>query len=160
NPGTTGFTITEDLMARLAGIAGVEAIKNPPAPEGDFVGQIARLRIAAKEGFSLGYSGDSAILGALRASADAWYSVLAGTLPAPAIRLWAARKDDAALAAAAEPLVPLLRTFDTYGSIRVVHEVTGMIGLGAVAPPLPLQPLDAEARKTIEAAVEGVLVAA
>ncbi|MEM8742605.1 MAG: dihydrodipicolinate synthase family protein, partial [Pseudomonadota bacterium] len=131
NPGTTGQTISDALAARLAALPGVAAIKNPPAPEGDFAGQLARLRTTAPPGFVLGYSGDSKIAGALAAGADAWYSVLAGTLPDPAAALWAARGDAAALAASASPLAPLFALFDQHGGIRVVYEIVGMLGLGA-----------------------------
>ncbi len=157
NPGTTGTTMSEGLITRLAGIDGVDAVKNPPAPEGEFAIQISRFRIETPEGFSLGYSGDAAILGALRAGADAWYSVLAGTLPEPCVALWKARKDPAALARAAEPLVPLLRCFDAYGGIRVVHEMTDMLGLGPVRLPKPLLPLGSDARREIETALEAAL---
>ncbi|MEM9970224.1 MAG: dihydrodipicolinate synthase family protein [Pseudomonadota bacterium] len=157
--GKTGISVSEQLIARLAATDGVAAVKNPPAPEGDFAGQLARLRITTPEGFSLGYSGDSSILGALRAGADAWYSVLAGTLPEQSARLWANRRNAAALAAAAEPLVPLLRTFDAYGGIRVVHETALMLDLGTVAPPPPLQPLGPSARREIEVALEAAMAA-
>lgn len=156
NPRNTHFTISEDLLARLAAIDGVDAIKNPPAPDGDFAGQMARLRAATSEGFSLGYSGDSAISGALRAGADAWYSVLAGTLPDIAVSLWAARKDAGELRRLNDTLSPLYRLFDRYGSIRVIHEVTAMVGLGKTQLPRPLQPLSKDARKEIEAALEVV----
>ncbi len=156
NPGTTGTQMSEGLIAQLAAIPGVAAVKNPPAPEGDFSGQMSRLRIQAPEAVSLGYSGDAAILGALKAGADAWYSVLAGTLPDACAALWSARRDHAALARAAEPLVPLLRTFDTYGGIRVVHELTEIMGLGSVHLPKPLMPLGPDARTEIEAALEAV----
>ncbi|MEL6235968.1 MAG: dihydrodipicolinate synthase family protein [Pseudomonadota bacterium] len=157
NPGTTGLTISEDLTARLAAIPGVAAVKNPPAPEGDFAGQIARLRRATPDGFVLGYSGDSRIAGALAAGAEAWYSVIAGTLPGPAAALWAARGDAGALAAQAASLAPLLALFDQYGGIRIVHAMAEMLGLGAVTPPPPLRPLGAEAVSAIEAALDTVL---
>ncbi|MEM9199103.1 MAG: dihydrodipicolinate synthase family protein, partial [Pseudomonadota bacterium] len=149
----------EGLAARLAALPGVAAIKNPPAPEGDFAGQLARLRRATPDGFVLGYSGDSKIAGALAAGADAWYSVIAGTLPGPAAALWAARGDAGALAAQAASLAPLLALFDQHGGIRVVHEIVGMLGLGAVALPPPLQPLGAKARDAIEAALDTALTA-
>ena len=157
NPATTHFTVSDALTARLATIPGVAAIKNPPPPEGDFADQIKRLRTAAPAGFSIGYSGDSAILGAMRAGADAWYSVLGGTMPAQVSALWACRAETHELARAAEPLVPLLRAFDAYGSIRVVHEVTEMVGLGVTRPPLPLKPLDKTARAEIEKAVQSAM---
>lgn len=153
NPGTTHFAVSETLLTRLSVIPGVSGVKNPPAPGGDFAGQLARLRVTTTTGFSLGYSGDSAILGALRAGASAWYSVLAGTLPEAASRLWAARADDRDLAAAADPLASLLATFDRYGSIRVIHEVSELIGLGATPPPLPLRPLGTAARDEIATAL-------
>ncbi|MEM8742414.1 MAG: hypothetical protein AAGE13_13085, partial [Pseudomonadota bacterium] len=59
----------------------------------------------------------------------------------------------------AASLAPLLALFDQHGGIRVVHEIVGMLGLGAVALPPPLQPLGAKARDAIEAALDTALTA-
>ena len=48
------------------------------------------------------------------------------------------------------------KTFDAYGSIRVVHEIVGMIGLGTIKLPRPLLPLNNKARQEIEHALIAV----
>ena len=156
NPTTTGFAMSEELVADLSGIEGVAAVKNPPAPDGDFAGQLARLRAACAQGFSLGYSGDTAIPGALKAGCDAWYSVVAGTLPDLGVAMWNARTDRSELDRLVAGTAALWQTFDRHGSIRVVHEMSDMQGRPATALPAPLLPLDAAARAEIEAALETV----
>jgi len=153
NPGTTHFTLSEALLLRLAEIPNLRAVKNPAPADGDFAAQLARLRPALPDGFSLGYSGDATIAGALSAGADAWYSVLAGTLPDICIALWQARGDAAALAALNTRLAPVWDVFARYGGIRVVHEIVPMLGLGPTDPPRPLLPLSPPARHEIEAAL-------
>lgn len=158
NPGTTKFNLSENQLVHLANTGTIAAVKNPPAPEGDFSGQIGRLREAVPSNFRLGYSGDSFIAGALEAGADTWYSVLAGTLPDIAIELWNARTDLTKLAAVNTLLAPMWKLFDTYGSIRVIHEVVDMVGLGDIKLPPPLLPLTAAARNDIEEALSLIKV--
>ncbi|MEN0041011.1 MAG: dihydrodipicolinate synthase family protein [Pseudomonadota bacterium] len=154
NPGTTGFTPSEELIRSLAANGTIDAVKMPPAPNGDFASQITRLRDETPDDFIIGYSGDSAIAGALRDGADAWYSVLAGTLPEIAIALWNARRNDAERDRLTALLRLLFNTFDRHGSIRIIHEVVDLIGLGTVALPCPLLPLDSEVRESIAHALD------
>ncbi|MEL7228770.1 MAG: dihydrodipicolinate synthase family protein [Pseudomonadota bacterium] len=156
NPGTTGFTPSETLITDLATDGTIAAVKMPPAPEGDFAGQIARLRAATPDDFVIGYSGDAFIAGALQAGADAWYSVLAGTLPDMALRLWKAKDNPAQLAAVNKNLAPLWALFNAHGSIRVIYEVVNILGLGPYAPLAPQQPLPQEVRGQIELALDAV----
>lgn len=149
NPGTTHFTLSEDLLLRLGEIDGVKAVKNPAPADMDFAGQLARLRPALPDGFALGYSGDATIAGALGAGCDLWCSVLAGTMPDICIALWDARNDPVSLAALNDQLAPVWALFAKYGSIRIVHEMTQMMGLGQVTPPRPLLPLSDTARADI-----------
>ncbi|MEM9732207.1 MAG: dihydrodipicolinate synthase family protein [Pseudomonadota bacterium] len=156
NPGTTGFTPSESLITDLAADGTIAAVKMPPAPEGDFAGQIDCLRTATPDDFTIGYSGDAFIAGALEAGADAWYSVLAGTLPDVALRLWNAKDDPAQLAAVNESLAPLWALFNAHGSIRVIYEVVNSSGLGPYAPLPPQQPLPQDVRGQIELALDAV----
>lgn len=157
NPGTTHFAISEALLARLAQIPGVVAVKNPPPSDRAFGAQIARVRASTPAGFSVGYSGDAAIAGALEGGADAWYSVLAGTCPDLCLGLWQAREDAVALAALNSRLAPLWALFDAHGSIRVVYEMANILGLGPVALPKPLLPMSAPVRDQIAAALDSVM---
>lgn len=153
NPGTTGFTPQGSLVTDLAKAGTIQAVKNPPAQGGDFAGKIAEQRDGTPDDFLVGFSGDAAIAGALDAGCDAWYSVLAGTLPKPAIALWKARHDKVELERLNTQLAPLWKTFNAYGSIRVIYEIANKIGQGPVAFPAPLQPLGDEARTEIDGAL-------
>ncbi|MEM6711175.1 MAG: dihydrodipicolinate synthase family protein [Pseudomonadota bacterium] len=154
NPGTTGVTISKDLLARLARISGVDAVKNPAPSLLDAESDVQAVRRDVPDGFVVGYSGDARIAGVLPSGADAWYSVLAGTMPEPCIALWEARSDPAALAALDDRMRPMWECFNHYGSIRVVFELIEMVGLGRVMPPRPLLPLNTTAYAHIKAALE------
>ena len=106
--------------------------------------------------FSLGYSGDAKIAAALKANCDSWYSVLAGTLPDLAVKLWDVREDHQQLQELDAALTPLWSVFSSYGSIRVIYEATGMLGLGSVRLPKPLLPLESTACEEIENALSCV----
>ena len=153
NPGTTHFNISEDLLLRLAEVRTVKAVKNPAPPDGDFADQIARLRPRLPDDFSLGYSADATIAGALSAGTDAWYSVIAGTFPDTCRDLWEARTDPDRLATLNARLGPLWDLFTAHGGIRVIHEAANLIGLGPVALPRPLLPLAEPVRAEIATAL-------
>lgn len=157
NPGTTHFSFGRDLLERLSKIETVQAVKMPLPANGDFVEELADLR--ARTSLSIGYSGDWGMQEAMLAGADAFYSVLAGLLPAPVLSLArAAQAGDAAEAKRIdETLQPLWTTFKAFGSLRVMYVVQERLGLGTARPPRPILPLEGEDRKRVEAAVEGLL---
>lgn len=153
NPGTTHFTFRPALLARLAQIPTVAAVKMPLPADDDFGAEIARLRHALPEEFAIGYSGDWGCAEALRVGADAWYSVVGGLLPKAAARLADAARagDGAAQDAAFGPLWALFREF---GSIRVVYAAANLLGLTQAQPPRPILPLATPARDRIAKALE------
>ena len=155
NPATTRFTFGEGLIAELARTPVVAAVKMPLPGDGDVAGEVGRLRATAPKGFVVGYSGDWGAADALLAGADAWFSVVGGLLPGPALRLArAARRGDAAEArridAAFQPLWSLFREF---GSFRVAYALADALALGRFEPPRPVLPVGAEARERIEGAL-------
>ncbi|EPX75705.1 Dihydrodipicolinate synthase [Salipiger mucosus DSM 16094] len=87
NPGTTKFTFSPDLIARLAEPPNVIAVKMPLAADGDYAGELQRLRAMTPADFAIGYSGDWGAKDALLAGGACWYSVVAGLLPEPALAL-------------------------------------------------------------------------
>ena len=158
NPATTRFTFTEDLIARIARLPHVAAVKMPLAPSGDYAGELARLRNMTPDGFAIGYSGDWGAAEALLAGCDAWYSVVAGLLPAPAFALARAAqagdaREMARIDAAFEPLWALFRAF---GSFRVMYGIAEVLDLAAIAPPLPVLPLPDDGRSRIEVALQAL----
>jgi 4-hydroxy-tetrahydrodipicolinate synthase len=157
NPGTTHFTFGRDLLAQLAGIATVKAVKMPLPADGDFAGEIAELR--RRTGLSVGYSGDWGAAAALLAGADAWYSVVAGMLPQLALSLTrAAQAQDAAAVARIDgELKPLWETFKTFGSLRVMYVLQDELSLGTARPPRPLLPLAGNDRARVVEALAPLL---
>ncbi|MBB3999407.1 dihydrodipicolinate synthase family protein [Aureimonas pseudogalii] len=159
NPGTTHFTFGLPLLERLDRLPSVQAVKMPPPADGDYAGEIAELR--RRTGLAVGYSGDWGTADAVLAGADAFYSVLGGTLPDPVAALVrAAQSGDVGNARRLDAeLAPLWKTFRTYGSLRVMYVLLDILGLGHSAPPRPILPLGAEARREVLAAAEPLLVA-
>lgn len=142
NPGTTHFTFTPALYARLAEIPGIAGVKLPPeALAGDATARLAELRQQAP-GLNLGISGDAVSLGAVAAGASTWYSVLGGTFPALARELF----DGALTGCAAEltgQLQPLWDLFAAHGSKRATVALAAAVGmLPADSLPAPLLPID------------------
>lgn len=133
NPGTTGFTFTDELHARVAGLSNVASIKIPgvPADTDEAEARVSRLRALLPSSVTIGVSGDPLAATGLNAGCDAWYSVLAGTLPEPASAITrAARAGDASSAAAeSERLRPLWELFAKHGSLRVVSAIAELLGL-------------------------------
>lgn len=158
NPGTTKFTFSPDLISRLSDLPTVAAVKMPLPAGGDFAGEIADLRQRTPPGFSIGYSGDWGAAHALLAGADAFYSVVAGLLPKPALALTRAARagnaDEAArLDAAFEPLWTLFKQF---GSFRVMYAIAAELDLFHAAPPRPVLPIPDEALPRVAAAIEAL----
>ncbi|MEF2553890.1 dihydrodipicolinate synthase family protein [Aurantimonas sp. A2-1-M11] len=157
NPGTTHFTFGLDLLERLSRLSTIRAVKMPLPSDGDYGIEIATLRNRTE--LAVGYSGDWGTADALLAGADAFYSVLGGTLPTPIVALARAAKDgDAEEARRADAeLSPLWETFNTFGSLRVMYVLLDLLDLGKMAPPPPILPLGTEAQARVRAAVEPLL---
>jgi 4-hydroxy-tetrahydrodipicolinate synthase len=160
NPGATKFTFSLDLIARLADVSNIKAVKMPLTADGDFKTEIALLRAKTPEDFAVGYSGDWGSPAALLAGADAWYSVVAGLLPEATLKLACAAKsghtdETARITAEFEPLWALFKEF---GSFRVMYAIADILypGIG-IEPPRPVLPTPLEARARIHAAVEQAL---
>lgn len=139
NPGTTNFTFRPALVARLATIPTVAAIKLPLPSSGDIAADLAAFRQAAP-GLSIGYSGDWGCKEALLAGADCWFSVAGGLFPERAAALTAAAmrgdreeadRHDAAFAG-------LWDLFQANGSLRLMYAAANMLGLTDAQPPRPL----------------------
>ncbi|GGF64580.1 dihydrodipicolinate synthase family protein [Paracoccus acridae] len=143
NPGTTHFTFSTALLARLATLPTVRGVKMPLVSSGDYASQIAELRAALPKGFSVGYSVDWVCAPAMLAGADAFYSVAAGLWPDPMLRLVrAARQGDAAKVGRIDAtLAPLWDLFRTRSSFRTVHHAANLMGLTQAQPPRPILPL-------------------
>ncbi len=158
NPTTTHFSFSSELVTRLSRVSGIAAIKMPLPADGDFAGEMGRLRSSCREGLIVGYSGDWGAGPALLAGADAWYSVVAGLLPVQALRLTRAALcgDHVSTIAVDAAFGPLWTLFRTHGSLRVMYLIADQLGLRSGQPPLPVQPLDGSVRLAVAKAMEAI----
>ncbi|MCV9938309.1 dihydrodipicolinate synthase family protein [Boseaceae bacterium BT-24-1] len=158
NPSTTHFSFSPELVARLSELANIAAIKMPLPVTGDFEREVGQLRSSCRDGMTIGYSGDSGAASALLAGADAWYSVVAGLLPAAALRLTRAATggDRAAALAAHTAFEPFWSLFSVHGSLRVMYLIAEQLGLKAGSPPLPIQPLPGSVSAAVAEALHGL----
>ncbi|WP_460801147.1 dihydrodipicolinate synthase family protein [Microbacterium sp. GXF6406] len=160
NPGTTHFSFTSDLYARIAGLPGIASIKIPGVPSDPTEARehVARIRAVVPEHVSIGISGDASAATGLNAGCDAWYSVIGGTLPDLAVAITRAAQQGrvADAVAASDRLAPLWGLFaECGGSLRVVAAIAEQLGL---APPrclpLPIQGLRDAERARVAAVVD------
>jgi 4-hydroxy-tetrahydrodipicolinate synthase len=158
NPTTTRFTFSDGLIARLAEVENISAVKMPLPTDGSVELELSRLRALVPDRFVIGYSGDWGAADALLCGADTWFSVAAGLLPEAALKLSRAaqagdvnetqRRNDA--------FGPLWGLFKEFGSFRVMYAVADILGLFRLDPPRPVLPLGAEVRLRVEAALAGL----
>jgi 4-hydroxy-tetrahydrodipicolinate synthase len=159
NPGTTQFTFSDELYARIATLPNVTSIKIPSLPA---VPEHARERVGTIRSLvpghvTIGISGDSAASTGLGAGCEVWYSVIGGTLPALALALArSAQAGDAAAATAeSQRLQPLWAMFASHGSLRVTAAIAEHLGLVPPASlPRPLRGLNAETRARVARLVD------
>lgn len=139
NPGTTNFTFRPELVARLAAVPTVAAIKLPLPASGDIAADLAAFRQAAPS-LSIGYSGDWGCKTALLAGADCWYSVAGGLFPEQAAALAAAAiKGDREAADRCDAVFAgLWDLFRAHGSLGLMYAAANMLGLTEASPPKPL----------------------
>lgn len=160
NPGTTRFAFTADLYARITELPGIASIKIPGVPTDPNEAQerVAAIRAVVPEHVTVGVSGDAFAAAGLNAGCDAWYSVIGGTLPDPALRITRAALGGRPEKAVAESqrLAPLWGLFAEFGgSLRVIAAIAEHLGL---APekclPLPVQGLSAAQRACVAEVVD------
>ncbi|WP_349957664.1 dihydrodipicolinate synthase family protein [Rhizobium sp. ZPR3] len=159
NPGTTKFTFSDGLIARLAKVANIVAVKMPLPQRGDFKEEMSRLRQETPKGFAIGYSGDWGAAAGLLAGSDAWYSVVAGLLPAEALALTRAAQagDTAEVERLDQKFQPLWNLFKEFGSFRVMYAIAEALDLCRVDPPRPILPLSAAEKPRVKSALDHIL---
>jgi len=147
NPGTTKFTFSPDLIIRLADLSNIATVKMPLPVDASFEAEMASLRSRLPNRFPIGYSGDWGAAEALLSGADAWYSVVAGLLPATALALTRAAQagNGDETHRLNERFQPLWSLFRQFGSFRVMYAIAAELDLFHAAPPRPVLPIPAEA---------------
>ncbi|MCF3972163.1 dihydrodipicolinate synthase family protein [Paracoccus salsus] len=158
NPSTTHFTVSQSLLARLATLPTVCAVKMPLPADDDPAAEIARLRAALPAGFVIGYSGDWGAMASLLAGADSFFSVAAGLLPDPFLRLGrAAIAGDADGSARLNAdFAPLWDLFREFGSLRVIYAAARLMRLTDALPPRPLLALPESYQPRVRLALEAL----
>ncbi len=155
NPSTTHFTFSDELLVRLAYIPHILAVKMPLAADMEFKPELERLRPRLGDNFSIGYSGDWGCADAVLQGADTWYSVIAGLLPVPSLRLLRAAQagDSTEVQRISAYFEPLWSLFKEFGSYRVVYAAANLLSLTHRQPPLPVMPLSVSDCARVEEAL-------
>ena len=160
NPGTTHFRFTLDLYSRISELPGIASIKIPGVPQQvpDAIRYVNEIREAVPAHITIGVSGDAFAATGLCAGCDAWYSVIGGTLPTPALKITRAahRGDIAGAIAESTRLAPLWELFSEFGgSLRVTAAIAEHLGLVlSNCLPLPIQGLTGTQRERVAATVD------
>lgn len=141
NPGTTHFTFSDALHARIAALAGVASIKLPPVPAdpGAAQARVRALRALIPAHVTLGISGDASAVTGLAAGCDAWYSAIGGLFPVTAMAITHAMQtgNQPQARQQSDRLAPLWDLFRRHGSLRVIATAAELLEQ-AEAPSLPL----------------------
>lgn len=158
NPGTTHFTFGSALLDRLATVPNIAAVKMPLPANATIAAELDDLRARATGALAIGYSGDWGMADALEAGADAFYSVLAGFLPACALRLVTAAKDNqrGEVRRLDGQLQPLWTLFRELGGLRVAYAAATELQLCHAEPPRPILPVSDDDRLRITEALRAV----
>lgn len=161
NPTTTRFAFTVELYARIAELPGIASIKIPgvPADPARAREHVAAIRAVVPERVTIGVSGDASAATGLNAGCDAWYSVIGGTLPAPALAIVGAVRDGRTADPTSESdrMAPLWALFAEFGSLRVTAAIAEHLGLvPARCLPLPIQGLADGARRRVVDVVDAL----
>ena len=160
NPGTTHFTFTTELYARIAELPGIASIKIPGVPEDSAAAtaHVDAIRAAIPDHVTIGVSGDASAARGLNAGCDTWYSAIGGTLPDPAVNITRAAlggypEEASAQSARLAPLWDLFAEFG--GSLRVVAAIAEHLDLApARCLPLPIIGLTQQQRHRVAGVVD------
>jgi 4-hydroxy-tetrahydrodipicolinate synthase len=158
NPSTTHFTFSAALLARLAGVQNIEAVKMPLPTKWSVAAELTGLRDTTMGKLAIGYSGDWGIADAILAGADAFYSGAAAILPREVLSLVRAAQVGNAdevrrIDAAFKPLWTLCKEF---GGLRVFYVIARLLNLSDANPPLPILPLKRESERRIADALVAI----
>lgn len=159
NPGTTHFTFTTDLYARIAQLPGIASIKIPALPtnSADAQKKVQEIRSVIPDNVTIGISGDQSAVGGLKAGCEVWYSVIGGTLPELAVKLTRLVQNGDANEGTKESvrLAPLWELNAEFGSLRVVAAIAEYLGLTPEkCLPLPIQGLNEQQRARVKTVVD------
>ncbi len=142
NPGTTQFDFPLDLVAELAQLNNVVALKDPGLDAAVFRQRSETLSTMIEGDFCHGMSGDAAIVDSSN-SEVAWHSGAAALLPKFFVALRSALRDDRVedVIAVRSLLDPVLRHLTEQRKLSGLHSLARACGWDAGDPRLPLLPV-------------------
>jgi len=155
NPTTTRFEFSDTLHAEIAQLPHIGSIKIPGVPHepAEAVARVQRLKAQIPAHVTIGVSGDAFAARGLNAGCDAWYSVIGGLFPEPALAI-----TRAAQAGKADDAMQLCDGLESFwalyeqhgGSLRVIASAAEQLGLSKPAClPRPLHTLDDADRRAL-----------
>ena len=155
NPAATHFVFSDDLLARLAQVPNIYAVKMPSPEKAAVPAELDRLRPLVPDDFKIGYSWDRRSADAVAAGGDAWYSGIGGVLPEQALKLCRAAqaRDFVEVDRINAVFEPLWDLCSSLGTVRVIYAVANLNGLYPGQPPLPISPLSIDERDRVMQAV-------
>lgn len=158
NFGTTHFSFGLPLLKRLASLANVVAVKTSAPPADETQARHLALRSALPADFAIGYSADWNVPAAIQAGGDCWYSVVAGLLPVPALKLQraAAAGHTAEVERINGHFEPLWALFRELSSYRVIHAAANILALSNAVLPRPMLPLQTADRARVATAIDAL----
>lgn len=156
NPTTTHFEFSDELHGRVAQLPHMGSIKIPGVPDNPAAAanRVTRLRAMIPDDVTIGVSGDAFAATGLNAGCEAWYSVIGGLFPEPALTITRAAQAGKADEAASlcDRLEPIWQLYKKHGgSLRVIATAAEQLGLiEQPSLPAPLQTLDDAERRELD----------
>lgn len=140
NPGTTGFTFNDELLARLSFLPNVASVKLGflEADLTQATQRIKKLKASLRGGVTLGISGDGQAVRGLRAGCDVFYSASGGLYPRDLLAMTrAVQRGDVERALNINAMFePIWAYFSQHGSLRTLATMAELRGL-VESPCLP-----------------------
>ncbi len=148
NPGATGWSMTPELIARLAEIAGVEYLKDST----DDPRRLFRIVELCGDSIQVLQGTDTLALLGFLAGGTAMVWGAANALPEECVALWQLAVEQQDLAAAREAwefLYPVNRYLEEVGYVAAVKAATCLRGIQVGVPRSPLLPLSGDHVQTL-----------
>ena len=162
NPGTTNFTFTDELYARIAHLPYIDSIKIPAIAKDIELSKqrIDQIRNVIPNHVRIGMSSDSSAAWGISAGADIWFSATAGLFPTLIQKIFVTAQQGQTQEAIqlSEKLNPLWELVAQYkGSVRCVAAMAEILGLvQSPCLPRPIQPMNEETKEQLKQFMQSI----